>query len=73
MHTSGPALEKPGDIVGLLSNLERGEVIFIDEVHRLSHTVEEYLYSAMEDFSVDLVTGQGPKRAPSATDWSTSR
>ena len=61
MHTSGPALEKPGDIVGLLSNLERGEVIFIDEVHRLSHTVEEYLYSAMEDFSVDLVTGQGPK------------
>ena len=61
IHTSGPALEKPGDIVGLLSNLERGEVIFIDEIHRLSHTVEEYLYSAMEDFSVDIVTGQGPK------------
>ena len=60
-HTSGPALEKPGDIVGLLSNLEPGEVIFIDEVHRLSSTIEEYLYSAMEDFSVDLVTGQGPK------------
>ncbi|MSQ27508.1 MAG: Holliday junction branch migration DNA helicase RuvB [Dehalococcoidia bacterium] len=60
-HTSGPALEKPGDIVGLLSNLDQGEVIFIDEVHRLSHTVEEYLYSAMEDFSVDIVTGQGPK------------
>jgi len=60
-HTSGPALEKPGDIVGLLSNLERGDIIFIDEIHRLSHTVEEYLYSGMEDFSVDLVTGQGPK------------
>lgn len=60
-HTSGPALEKPADIVGLLSNLERGEVIFIDEIHRLSSTVEEYLYSAMEDFSVDLITGQGPK------------
>ncbi|MBI2885780.1 MAG: Holliday junction branch migration DNA helicase RuvB [Chloroflexi bacterium] len=60
-HTSGPALEKPGDIVGLLSNLDPGEVIFIDEIHRLSHTVEEYLYSAMEDFSVDLVTGQGPR------------
>jgi Holliday junction DNA helicase RuvB len=61
IHTSGPALERPLDIVGLLSNLERGEVIFIDEIHRLSTTVEEYLYSAMEDFSVDIVTGQGPK------------
>ncbi|MEK7214297.1 MAG: Holliday junction branch migration DNA helicase RuvB, partial [Chloroflexota bacterium] len=50
-----------GDIVGLLSNLEQGDVLFIDEIHRLSHTVEEYLYSAMEDFSVDIVTGQGPK------------
>lgn len=60
-HTSGPALEKPGDIVGLLSNLEGGEVVFIDEIHRLSRTVEEYLYSAMEDFSVDIITGQGPK------------
>lgn len=60
-HTSGPALEKPGDIVGLLSNVEAGEVVFIDEIHRLSRTVEEYLYSAMEDFSVDIITGQGPK------------
>ena len=60
-HTSGPALEKPGDIVGLLSNIESGEVVFIDEIHRLSRTVEEYLYSAMEDFSVDIITGQGPK------------
>ncbi len=60
-HTSGPALEKPGDIVGLLSNVEAGEVVFIDEIHRLSRTVEEYLYSAMEDFSVDIIAGQGPK------------
>ncbi|MBF8268289.1 MAG: ruvB [Dehalococcoidia bacterium] len=59
MGTSGPALEKPADIVGILSNLETGEVLFIDEIHRLSHTVEEYLYSAMEDFQVDFVYGKG--------------
>ncbi|MBI2965480.1 MAG: Holliday junction branch migration DNA helicase RuvB [Chloroflexi bacterium] len=58
-HTSGPALERPVDMVGLLSNLEAGEVLFIDEIHRLSHAVEEYLYSAMEDFVVDFVTGKG--------------
>jgi Holliday junction DNA helicase RuvB len=58
-HTSGPALEKPVDIVGILSNLEAGEVLFIDEIHRLSHTVEEYLYSAMEDFEVSLIYGKG--------------
>lgn len=58
-HTSGPALEKPVDIVGILSNLETGDVLFIDEIHRLSHTVEEYLYSAMEDFQVDFVYGKG--------------
>ena len=58
-HTSGPALEKPVDIVGILSNLETGEVLFIDEIHRLSHTVEEYLYSAMEDFEVSFVYGKG--------------
>jgi len=58
-HTSGPALERPVDMVGLLSNLEAGEVLFIDEIHRLSHAVEEYLYSAMEDFMVDFVTGKG--------------
>ncbi|MBI2856054.1 MAG: Holliday junction branch migration DNA helicase RuvB [Chloroflexi bacterium] len=58
-HTSGPALEKPVDIVGILSNLDSGEVLFIDEIHRLSHTVEEYLYSAMEDFQVDFVYGKG--------------
>lgn len=58
-HTSGPALERPVDIVGILSNLEDGDVLFIDEIHRLSHSVEEYLYSAMEDFRVDFVAGKG--------------
>jgi len=59
IHTSGPALERPADVVGLLSNLKRGDVLFIDEIHRLSHAVEEYLYSAMEDFRVDFMTGSG--------------
>jgi Holliday junction DNA helicase RuvB len=59
VHTSGPALERPADVVGLLSNLKKGDVIFIDEIHRLSHAVEEYLYSAMEDYRVDFVTGSG--------------
>jgi len=58
-HTSGPALERPADVVGLLSNLNEGDVLFIDEIHRLSHAVEEYLYSAMEEFQVDFVTGSG--------------
>jgi len=59
VHTSGPALERPADVVGLLSNLKIGDVLFIDEIHRLSHAVEEYLYSAMEDFRVDFMTGSG--------------
>ena len=59
VHTSGPAQERPLDIVGVLSNLSEAEVLFIDEIHRLPHTVEEYLYSAMEDFQVDFVTGKG--------------
>ena len=58
-HTSGPALERPADVVGLLSNLNEGDVIFIDEIHRLSTAVEEYLYSAMEDYRIDFVTGSG--------------
>ncbi len=58
-HTSGPALERPADVVGLLSNLDDSDVLFIDEIHRLSSAVEEYLYSAMEDFRVDFVTGSG--------------
>ena len=59
IHTSGPALEKPADAVGLLSNLSSKDVLFIDEFHRIPRTVEEYLYSAMEDFRVDFITGSG--------------
>ncbi|HEX9986633.1 MAG TPA: Holliday junction branch migration DNA helicase RuvB [Thermoanaerobaculia bacterium] len=58
--TSGPALEKPGDLVGIVTNLEAGETLFIDEIHRMSAPVEEILYSAMEDFHIDVVIGQGP-------------
>ena len=58
--TSGPALEKPGDLVAIITNLEAGETLFIDEIHRLPAPVEEVLYSAMEDFYVDVVIGQGP-------------
>ena len=58
--TSGPVLERPGDLAAILSNLERGNVFFIDEIHRLNHVVEETLYPAMEDFQLDLVVGQGP-------------
>ena len=57
--TSGPSLERPADIVGLLSNLDSGDVLFIDEIHRISKAVEEYFYSAMEDFTVDFITGSG--------------
>lgn len=58
--TSGPAIEKPGDLASLLSNLEEGDVLFIDEVHRMRPAIEEVLYSAMEDFALDLVIGKGP-------------
>ena len=58
--TSGPAIERPGDLVAILTNLENGSVLFIDEIHRLSRPVEEILYSAMEDYQVDIVIGQGP-------------
>ena len=58
--TSGPVLTKPGDLAGLLTSLEPGEIVFIDEIHRMSKTVEEYLYSAMEDFSIDILLDQGP-------------
>jgi Holliday junction DNA helicase RuvB len=58
--TSGPALERPGDLVGIITNLQEGEVLFIDEIHRLPAQVEEVLYSAMEDFHVDIVIGEGP-------------
>jgi len=58
--TSGPVLEKPGDLAGLLTNLQPRDILFIDEVHRLPHTVEEYLYPALEDFKLDIVIDQGP-------------
>ena len=58
--TSGPAIERPGDLAALLSNLEAGDVLFIDEIHRLSATVEEILYPAMEDFQLDILIGEGP-------------
>jgi Holliday junction DNA helicase RuvB len=58
--TSGPVLEKPGDLAGLLTNLEEGDVLFIDEIHRLSPVVEEYLYSAMEDYRIDIMLDSGP-------------
>mgnify|MGYP001445920338 FL=1 len=62
--TSGPAIEKPGDLVALLNELEPGDILFIDEIHRLPKIVEEMLYSAMEDFFVDIVVGQGPTAHP---------
>ena len=58
--TSGPVLEKPGDLAGLLTNLEDGDVLFIDEIHRLNNVVEEYLYSAMEDYKIDIMIDSGP-------------
>ncbi len=58
--TSGPVLDKPGDLAGLLTNLERNDVLFIDEIHRLSPIVEEYLYSAMEDYRIDIMIESGP-------------
>jgi len=58
--TSGPVIERPGDLAALLSNIEAGDVLFIDEIHRLSPTIEEILYPAMEDFQLDLLIGEGP-------------
>lgn len=58
--TSGPVLEKPGDLAGLLTNLKEGDILFIDEIHRLSPVIEEYLYSAMEDYVLDIMIESGP-------------
>jgi Holliday junction DNA helicase RuvB len=58
--TSGPVIEKAGDLAGLLTNLERGDILFIDEIHRLNKVIEEYLYPAMEDFTLDIIIDQGP-------------
>ena len=58
--TSGPAIERPGDLAALLTNLQEGDVLFIDEIHRLHRTVEEVLYPAMEDSALDIMIGKGP-------------
>jgi Holliday junction DNA helicase RuvB len=58
--TSGPVITKPGDLAGLLTSLEPGDIVFIDEIHRMAKAVEEYLYSAMEDFKIDIVLDKGP-------------
>src|SRR5438128_4196853 len=58
--TSGPAIERAGDLASMLTNLGEGDVLFIDEIHRLNRTVEEVLYSAMEDFKLDIILGKGP-------------
>ncbi|MDD2338121.1 MAG: AAA family ATPase, partial [Geobacteraceae bacterium] len=58
--TSGPVIERPGDLAAILTNLEPHDVLFIDEIHRLSHVVEEILYPAMEDYQLDIIIGQGP-------------
>ncbi|MCX5680044.1 MAG: Holliday junction branch migration DNA helicase RuvB [Candidatus Omnitrophica bacterium] len=58
--TSGPAISRPGDLVGILTNLEAGDILFIDEIHRLSSTVEEYIYPAMENFEIDVIMDKGP-------------
>ena len=58
--TSGPVMERPGDLAAILTNLQHGDVFFIDEIHRLSHVIEEVLYPAMEDFQLDIIIGQGP-------------
>ena len=62
--TSGPVIDKPGELAGLLTNLEPNDVLFIDEIHRLSPVVEEYLYSAMEDYKIDIMIESGPSRLP---------
>jgi holliday junction DNA helicase RuvB len=59
--TSGPALEKPGDLVGTLTNLREGDILFIDEIHRLRPVIEEFLYPAMEDYRIDIRLSEGPK------------
>ncbi|NBY24177.1 MAG: AAA family ATPase, partial [Chitinophagaceae bacterium] len=59
-ETSGPVIEKPGDLAGLLTSLEPNDVLFIDEIHRLSTVVEEYLYAAMEDYRIDIMIDSGP-------------
>ena len=60
--TSGPAIEKPGDLAALLTNLSENDILFVDEIHRLNRAVEEVLYPAMEDYAIDIIIGKGPSR-----------
>src|SRR5260221_7794814 len=60
MATSGPAIERAGDLIGILTNLEEGDILFIDEIHRLSKVVEEFIYPAMEDYKIDFIVDKGP-------------
>ena len=60
-NTSGPVIEKAGELAGLLTSLEKGDVLFIDEIHRLQPAIEEYLYPAMEDYRLDIIIDQGPQ------------
>ena len=71
--TSGPAIEKPGDLAALLTNLEAGDVLFIDEIHRLSRQVEEVLYPALEDYALDIMIGKGPSAQSIRSSWSCIR
>ena len=70
--TSGPAIERPGDLAAILTNIDERDVLFIDEIHRLNHSVEEILYPAMEDFAIDVMIGRGPS-ARAACAWASSR
>ena len=71
--TAGPVIEKPGDLAAMLTNLQEREVLFIDEVHRMSPVIEEILYPAMEDYELDIMIGQGRARGPSRCRCSASR
>ena len=71
-HTSGPVIERPGDLAGLLTNLGPRGILFVDEIHRLSPVVEEYLYPALEDFTLDILLDRGPER-PLAQDQPRAR
>ena len=63
--TSGPALERKVDVAGILTNLQEGDVLFVDEIHRLNSSIEEVLYPAMEDYEIDIMIGEAPRRAAS--------
>lgn len=63
-RTSGPAIERPGDLAAILTNLEPGDILFIDEIHRMNRSIEEIMYPAMEDFCIDIVIGKGPAADP---------